>query len=121
MSSVEEIRNATLAYLVENYPQSVNTIPEDVLQFGMPDRVCALLFGAVMTLSMIISLTGNSIMFYLYSRFKTLRTPSNMLVINLAIANFVMHGKNWVLIVNSIDGGPLLGDLGKCKKIINVF
>ena len=62
---------------------------------------------------LIISIIGNVIMFYLYSRFKALRTPSNMLVINLSTANFLMHSKSWVLIVNSIDGGPLLGDIGK--------
>ena len=69
------------------------------------------------TVFLIISLTGNGFMIYLYSRFKILRTPSNHLVINLAVADFLMHSKSWVLIVNSIDGGPLLGDIG--KSILN--
>ena len=83
------------------------------LKFGLPTRQSTLVFAAVNTFFLIISLTGNVIMFYLYSRFKVLRTPSNMLVINLSIANFLMHSKSWVLIVNSIDGGPLLGEIGK--------
>ena len=45
-------------------------------------------------------------------RYKTLRTAGNKLVVNLAIANFIMHSKSWVLIVNGIAGGPILGELG---------
>ena len=48
----------------------------------------------------------------MFCRHKTLRTPSNKLVINLAIMNFIMHSKSWVLIVNGIYGGPILGELG---------
>ena len=88
------------------------------LKFGLPSRQSTLVFAAVNIIFLILSLTGNIIMFYLYSRFKVLRTPSNMLVINLSIANFLMHSKSWVLIVNSIDGGPLLGDIGKWIFII---
>ena len=88
------------------------------LKFGLPSRQSTLVFAAVNTIFLIISLTGNVIMFYLYSKCKVLRTPSNMLVINLSIANFLMHSKSWVLIVNSIDGGPLLGEIGKWISII---
>ena len=45
-------------------------------------------------------------------RYKTLRTAGNKLVVNLAIANFIMHSKSWVLVVNGIAGGPILGELG---------
>ena len=41
-----------------------------------------------------------------------MRTAGNKLVVNLAIANFIMHSKSWVLIVNGIAGGPILGELG---------
>ena len=88
------------------------------LKFGLPSRQSTLVFAAVNAIFLIISLIGNVIMFYLYSRFKVLRTPSNMLVINLSLANFLMHSKSWILIVNSIDGGPLLGDIGKWIFII---
>ena len=51
-----------------------------------------------------------------FFRHQTLRTPSNKLVINLAFSNSIMHGKSWVLIVNGISGGPILGKFGKLKN-----
>lgn len=108
------LRNQTLSYLLKYYPQSLKTIPDDVLEFGLPNRTVTLIYVFFIGLLMAISMTGNSLMMYLYGRHKTLRTPANKLVINLAVANFIMHGKSWILIVNGIDGGPLLGDWGKC-------
>ena len=49
-------------------------------------------------------------------RHKTLRTPGNKLVINLALANLIMHAKSWVLIVNGFYGGPVLGELGEKRN-----
>ena len=57
---------------------------------------------------------------YFY-RYKTLRTAGNKLVVNLAIANFIMHSKSWVLIVNGIAGGPILGELGMYYSIANLI
>ena len=117
MENIAEIKNATRSYLIENYPQSLASIPEEVLNFGIPNRIFTAVFGAFCAILLVISLTGNSLMFYIYSKFTILRTPSNMLVINLCVANCLMHGKSWVLVVNSIDGGPLLGNFGKSMLI----
>ena len=57
---------------------------------------------------------------YFY-RYKTLRTAGNKLVVNLAIANFIMHSKSWVLIVNGIAGGPILGELGMYYSTANLI
>lgn len=51
-------------------------------------------------------------MIFLYFRHKTLRTAANKLVINLAFSNAIMHVKSWVIIVNGIHGGPILGEIG---------
>ena len=117
MENITEIRNATRLYLIDNYPQSLDSIPEEVLNFGIPPRIFTAVFGVFCALLLVMSLTGNSLMFYIYSKFTILRTPSNMLVINLSVANCLMHGKSWVLVVNSIDGGPLLGNFGKSISI----
>ena len=50
---------------------------------------------------------------FFFPRHKTLRTASNKLVINLAFSNAIMHIKSWVIIVNGLHGGPILGDFGK--------
>ena len=52
-----------------------------------------------------------------FPRHKTLRTASNKLVINLAFSNAIMHIKSWVIIVNGLHGGPILGDFGKAYYI----
>lgn len=119
MAQAMDLRNQTLQFLTEFYPQSLGSVPEDVLDFGLPDKGMTLFFVVFVAVLMAISVTGNSIMIYLYGRYKTLRTPANKLVINLALANMLMHGKSWILIVNGIDGGPLLGDVG--KKIVFVL
>ena len=68
MELCEEVRNTTLSYLIKHYPQSLGNIPEEVLYFGLPDRISTLVFGAFNALFLVISLFGNSIMFYLYWR-----------------------------------------------------
>lgn len=126
LKNSSSLRNQTRSYLLKYYPQSLKTVPEDVLDFGLPSRTLTLIYVIFIGTLMFVSLTGNSLMIYLYGRHRTLRTPANKLVINLAVANIIMHGKSWILIVNGIDGGPLLGDLGEyyftiqlTMKIIN--
>ena len=67
MDNLEEIRNATYDYLLKTYPQSLGIIPEQVFEFGLPSRSSALIFGLFNALFLIFSLTGNMIMFYLYT------------------------------------------------------
>ena len=38
-------------------------------------------------------------------------------MINLAFSNAIMHIKSWVIIVNGLHGGPILGDFGKAYYI----
>lgn len=47
-----------------------------------------------------------------FCRAKSLRTPSNMLVVNLAILDFIMMVKMPVFIVNSFNEGPIWGKSG---------
>ena len=68
MDNLEEIRNATYDYLLKHYPQSLGIIPEQVFEFGLPSRSSALIFGLFNAVFLIFSLTGNIIMFYLYTK-----------------------------------------------------
>lgn len=47
-----------------------------------------------------------------YSRCKSLRTPANTLVINLAFSDFCMLAKSPIAIYNSFNEGPATGDIG---------
>jgi hypothetical protein len=47
----------------------------------------------------------------------TLRTKGNKLVINLSVANLLMHIKGWVIITNGAYGGPILGEFGNYISI----
>ena len=71
MDTVEEIKNATEAYLIKHYPQSLSIIPKEVFEFGLPTQLKLLIFGLVNALFLIISLTGNVIVFYLYTNVNT--------------------------------------------------
>ena len=106
------IRNDTLEYLRKHYPGILPCVRDDILEFGLPDRGITIFTVIVNSVLLVISVIGNSLMVFLYTKYKTLRTAGNKLVVNLAIANFIMHAKSWVLIVNGIAGGPILGELG---------
>lgn len=51
--------------------------------------------------------------FMLYFRCRTLRTPGNILVANLALSDFLMLTKTPIFIFNSFNLGPALGKTGK--------
>ena len=49
---------------------------------------------------------------YFFNRCKSLKTPSNTLILNLAICDFIMMVKTPIFIVNSFNEGPVFGRLG---------
>lgn len=63
------IHNQTLKYLVEHFPQILDYVPEDVLEFGIPNRYITVLVALVTSVLLIISLIGNSLMIFLYGRY----------------------------------------------------
>ena len=63
------VKNATLAFLRENYPQILPCVPEDVLEFGLPDQVGTILAVLFIFGCLITSVTGNSLMIFLYGRY----------------------------------------------------
>ncbi|XP_063853659.1 opsin, ultraviolet-sensitive-like [Scylla paramamosain] len=61
---------------------------------------------------MFAALVGNGVVIWVFTSAKSLRTPSNMFVINLALLDFIMMVKTPVFIVNSFNEGPVWGKLG---------
>ena len=65
---MSEIRNETLLYLEEHFPQILDYVPDDVLEFGIPNRIIMILATIYIGVLFLISLGGNSLMIYLYIR-----------------------------------------------------
>jgi len=80
--------------------------------FDAPNPLLHYLLGCLYIILMFCVLAGNGVVIWIFSGAKTLRTPSNMLIINLAILDFIMMCKTPVFIVNSFNEGPIYGKLG---------
>lgn len=52
------------------------------------------LLGLVMILLGIVSMIGNGVVLYLMTTVRSLRTPTNMLICNLALSDFLMMATN---------------------------
>lgn len=76
----------------------VDKVPPDMLhlidphwyQFPPMNPLWHALLGFVIGVLGVISVLGNGMVIYIFTTTKSLRTPSNLLVINLAISDFLM-------------------------------
>ncbi|KZS12137.1 UV wavelength opsin [Daphnia magna] len=82
------------------------------LSYEEPNPMLHHLLGVLYIFFMIASCLGNGIVIYIFSTTKELKTPSNILILNLAICDFIMMIKTPVFIVNSFNEGPVFGRLG---------
>uniref|UniRef100_A0A6E8VSS7 G_PROTEIN_RECEP_F1_2 domain-containing protein n=1 Tax=Anopheles coluzzii TaxID=1518534 RepID=A0A6E8VSS7_ANOCL len=63
-------------------------------------------------LMMLFGVIGNALVVFMFYRYRSLRTPANYLVINLAVADFIIMMEAPMFIYNSIHQGPALGSIG---------
>ena len=68
MASLSIVQNETLAFLEDNFPDFVDYVHKEVLEFGLPDHAMSIFAVLYIGLLMVISLTGNSLMVFLYAR-----------------------------------------------------
>ncbi|EEB19925.1 class A rhodopsin-like G-protein coupled receptor GPRop3, putative [Pediculus humanus corporis] len=61
---------------------------------------------------MVVGVFGNFLIIYLFLRKRSLRTPSNVFIFNLAVSDSLLLLKMPVFIINSFYLGPALGNLG---------
>lgn len=80
--------------------------------FEAPNPFLHYTLGFFYIIFMFCALAGNGVVIWIFTSCKSLRTPSNMLVVNLAILDFIMMMKTPVFIVNSYNEGPIYGKLG---------
>ncbi|XP_061710601.1 opsin, ultraviolet-sensitive-like [Cydia pomonella] len=82
------------------------------LHFAPPDPSSNYILGILYIAMMLVGTTGNALVLLMYFRCRTLRTPGNILVANLALSDFCMLAKTPVFIFNSFNLGPALGKTG---------
>jgi len=69
------------------------------------------LLGFVIGVLGVISVTGNGMVIYIFSSTKPLRTPSNLLVVNLAFSDFVMMTcMSPIMVINCYNETWVLGE-----------
>ncbi|KAJ8683223.1 hypothetical protein QAD02_019015 [Eretmocerus hayati] len=93
-------------------PEELQHIPEHWFKYPEPNPSLHILLAAFYTLFMFIALLGNGLVIWIFISAKSLRTPSNMFVVNLAVCDFFMMLKAPVFIYNSWHQGFELGNLG---------
>ncbi|XP_068149811.1 opsin, ultraviolet-sensitive [Drosophila tropicalis] len=81
------------------------------LQFEPPRSSTFYIMAALYCIISIVGCIGNAFVIFMFSNRKSLRTPANILVMNLAICDFLMLVKCPIAIYNNIKEGPALGDI----------
>ncbi|KAG6441511.1 hypothetical protein O3G_MSEX001867 [Manduca sexta] len=82
------------------------------LQFPPPRAVLQYSLAITYVVLVTIGCFGNFFVMFMYHRCRTLRTPGNILVANLALSDFMMLAKTPIFIFNSFNLGPALGKPG---------
>ncbi|XP_053690066.1 opsin, ultraviolet-sensitive-like [Sabethes cyaneus] len=93
-------------------PEDLPHIPEHWLKYPEPESSLHYLLGLLYIAFTIFSLVGNGLVIWIFSSAKSLRTPSNIFVVNLAICDFIMMLKTPIFIYNSFTKGFTTGFLG---------
>ncbi|XP_028030977.1 opsin, ultraviolet-sensitive-like [Bombyx mandarina] len=82
------------------------------LSFAPPHPLLHYGLGAFYIMMTTVGSTGNALVMFMYFRCRSLRTPGNILVANLALSDFMMLAKTPIFIFNSFNLGPALGKTG---------
>ncbi|XP_042888391.1 opsin, ultraviolet-sensitive-like isoform X1 [Penaeus japonicus] len=93
-------------------PEYLSYVDEHWLKFEAPNPMMHHLLGVLYIFLTFCSCAGNGCVIWIFLTSKSLRSPSNMLIVNLALADFVMMLKTPVFIINSFNEGPVMGMLG---------
>ncbi|XP_044313749.1 opsin, ultraviolet-sensitive [Drosophila rhopaloa] len=81
------------------------------LQFEPPKSSTFLVMATLYFVISVVGCVGNAFVIFMFANRKSLRTPANILVMNLAICDFLMLVKCPIAIYNNIKEGPALGDV----------
>nr|XP_018914573.1 PREDICTED: neuromedin-U receptor 2-like [Bemisia tabaci] len=104
---IEQWKNC--CYFSEDFLASINP---HWLQFTPPDRSSHYILASLYAVIMVVGLFGNYLVIFMFLRCRSLQTPANILVANLAVSDFFLLSKMPVFIFNSFHRGPALGTIG---------
>ncbi|XP_055840462.1 opsin Rh3 isoform X3 [Episyrphus balteatus] len=93
-------------------PEELQHIPDHWLKYPEPPESLNYLLGLLYIFFFIMATAGNGVVIYVFCSAKSLRTPSNIFVINLAVCDFLMMSKTPVFIYNSFNCGFAMGHNG---------
>lgn len=99
------------ATIVDTVPQEMRyMVPDHWYRFPPINPLWYSLLGVTMIVLGSISITGNGIVLYLMTSVKSLRTPTNILICNLAFSDFMMMAFNMTtMAINSFAQTWALG------------
>ncbi|XP_052891352.1 opsin-1-like [Anopheles moucheti] len=75
-------------------PEIMHLVDPHWYQFPPMNPLWHSIIGFVIFVLGVISIIGNGMVIYIFSTAKSLRTPSNLFVVNLALSDFLMMGTN---------------------------
>ncbi|CAG9860516.1 unnamed protein product [Phyllotreta striolata] len=90
-------------------PQDLIHIPEHWQLYPAPDKSLHFLLGMIYVFLWFAAIIGNSLVLWIFCTAKSLRTASNMFVVNLAFSDFLMFTSIPIFIYNSFSGGFAAG------------
>lgn len=93
-------------------PEDLPHIPEHWLKYPEPEASLHFLLGLLYIAFTVFALVGNGLVIWVFSSAKSLRIPSNVFVVNLAVCDFLMMVKTPIFIYNSFTKGFSTGFLG---------
>ncbi|XP_046429454.1 melanopsin-like isoform X1 [Neodiprion fabricii] len=93
-------------WLAQNF-SSFNT---HWLKFPPPSPAAYYTLAVLYAIIMVFGICGNAFAIYMFLRCRSLRTPANVLVMNLAVSDLLLLSKMPIFIYNSIYHGPALGN-----------
>nr|APY20653.1 ultraviolet sensitive opsin [Pogonus chalceus] len=107
---VAEVGQRMLAWNVP--PSELIHIPEHWLTYPEPEASIHYLLGLLYIGFFVVACLGNGLVIWVFSTAKSLQTPSNIFVVNLAICDFIMMLKTPIFIYNSFSRGFATGHVG---------
>ncbi|GBP19858.1 Opsin-2 [Eumeta japonica] len=92
--------------------EDLAAVPTHWLAFPAPPAAAHTALALLYTFFTAAALLGNGLVIYIFATTKSLRTSSNLLILQLAVMDFIMMAKAPIFIYNSVMRGFATGALG---------
>ncbi|KAK7790844.1 hypothetical protein R5R35_010719 [Gryllus longicercus] len=96
-------------FFTDNFLEMMN---EAWMKYPPPSPSAHYIMASIYIVLMLVGTSGNGLVVYLFIRSRALRTPANILVLNLAVSDFFLLLDMVLFIYNSVLLGPALGHVG---------